>query len=401
MSNIADLGQLHDCTGCGMCAAVCPVDAIQIRLTEDGFYMPKVDTEKCINCSKCVKTCYKFDASYHAHVEEDSDIPCYSAKNKNPEELKISSSGAVSIELMRECLKRGYYVAGVAYDYEQERAVTKIAKRPEELRQFQGSKYFQSYTEQAFREIVQDKSSQKYAIFGTPCQIYAFSKYAERTHQEDRFFLVDIFCHGCPSFLVWKKYLAAKKEQLKTDNFDEIRFRSKSHGWHEFCFDFIYGTQHHVTSKISDPFYELFFSNDTLNKSCYDCVARSSVEKADLRLGDFWGARCDMDTEGISAVAICSERGESVFSSIKQQFKCNKIQFNEVIKAQSYGTTYAVSTAVREQALEILQEDVSLKRVIIRHRKLVPFKLRVKALIKLILRVLPQKQYMKIRKMFH
>ncbi len=242
MRNITSESNIHDCTGCGMCAAICPTKAITIKLSKDGFYEPIVNHTTCIECGKCMMTCYKYDQYYKKKsYKEDSKISAYSAQNYSSEELESASSGAVSIELMRCCINNGYKVLGVAYDYEKERAVTKIAENVEELEQFKGSKYFQSFTTEAFRKVVQDHSEQKYAIFGTPCQIYAFSKYAEYTKTYDKFLLVDIFCHGCPSFTLWEKYLDNIKNKYSVSKFNEIRFRSKSNTWHEFCFDFIKG----------------------------------------------------------------------------------------------------------------------------------------------------------------
>ena len=54
MNNITDEA-IRNCTSCQMCSAVCLVDAISIKLDEEGFYAPKVDNNKCISCGKCKK----------------------------------------------------------------------------------------------------------------------------------------------------------------------------------------------------------------------------------------------------------------------------------------------------------------------------------------------------------
>lgn len=402
MKNITSGNNIYECTGCGMCAAVCPTNAITMSLSNLGFYEPLVNNEKCVECGKCMIMCYKYDTQYvKKPFQEDNQILVYSAQNHDNEELKTSSSGAVSIELMRYCIGQGYKVVGVAYDYDNERAVTKIANSNDELEQFKGSKYFQSYTEDAFREIVNDKSDQKYAIFGTPCQIYAFSKYAEFTKKQNKFILVDIFCHGCPSFTLWKKYLEYTKKKYGVNRFDKIVFRSKSNFWHEFCFDFVKEEKKVTSSKYNDPFYEVFFSNSVLNKACYDCVARGTVEKADIRLGDFWGARYDLDKKGVSAVAICSKKGEKLWKVIKSKFDYEPVGFEEVVSEQSYGTTYMVSNYQRKRALDILNSNDSFKRIVRRHRKLLSNKVKLKNSVKKIVKLLPNTLYIKIKCAFH
>ena len=203
--NVCNSEALRNCTGCGLCTCVCNFDAIKITEDSTGFYRPEINESLCTNCSLCTKVCYRFDDKFS--VEEQEDHECYSAVNKNDMELQSASSGAVSIELMRECIKRGYYVVGVAYDYSLDRAVTRIAKSEDELEQFKGSKYFQSYTADAFKEMADDKSGQKYAVFGTPCQIYAVSKLSDLKAEADKYVFVDIFCHGCPSLNLWDKYI--------------------------------------------------------------------------------------------------------------------------------------------------------------------------------------------------
>jgi ferredoxin len=42
------------CVGCGMCASVCPADAVYVD-TEKGFAVFKED--KCINCHVCIENC--------------------------------------------------------------------------------------------------------------------------------------------------------------------------------------------------------------------------------------------------------------------------------------------------------------------------------------------------------
>lgn len=59
----------------------------------------------------------------------------------------------------------------------------------------------------AFKKVLTDDTKQKYALFATPCHIYSVSKYIDLHKLSDKDLFVDIFCHGCPSLNLWKKYL--------------------------------------------------------------------------------------------------------------------------------------------------------------------------------------------------
>ncbi len=392
---VLDNDNIRDCTGCGICESVCPLGAIKIKENSHGFYAPVIDEKKCINCGVCKKSCYKFDDKFKVRLDEDFE--CYSAVNKNPKELLSASSGGVSVEIMKAALKEGYFVVGVAYDTQNNRAITRIVKTEEEIEQFKGSKYFQSYTAEAFDEVMADKTEQKYAFFGTPCQIYALSKTAELKKIRHKYLFVDIFCHGCPSLNLWDKYIQYIKDKKHTDSFSEIKFRSKTYGWHEYCFDFFSDGKKFSSSKYSDPFHEMFFGLDVMNNACYDCVARSTVEKTDIRIGDFWGKRFNMDTKGVSAVVVVSELGKNIFEKVKPTLEVQKADFNEIINEQSYKKIHRVNFKRREEMLSQLSGEKSLDRIVRDRRKKLSFLENIKRTIKSILKHLPESVYLKIK----
>lgn len=51
------------CTGCGGCTVVCPTNAIVMIEDEEGFEVPYINEEKCINCGKCYNKCHAVSAN--------------------------------------------------------------------------------------------------------------------------------------------------------------------------------------------------------------------------------------------------------------------------------------------------------------------------------------------------
>lgn len=388
------------CTGCSICSTVCPTTSISIKLTRDGFYEPVIDEKLCIECGLCKKRCYKFDENILE--DEKNNYKSYSAINKDEEELRTSTSGGVSIELMKECINQGYSVVGVAYDYEKDIAVTKITSELDELEQFKGSKYFQSYTIDAFDEIIKDKSNKKYAIFGTPCQIYAISKCKKFKKNSSRILLIDLFCHGCPSLNLWTKYINYTKQKLGVSKFKKIEFRSKAHGWHEYCNTYYIDNKKIYNSpKTNDMFYDIFFDKHLLNKACYNCRLRSTLRYTDIRLGDFWGTKYDTDVKGVSAVIACTSKGEKILQNISKQFIIKEHYLSEITKWQSYGKIHNESKQMRDFTFKLLSSECSIKEIIKKYRQTYPMMKKIKVLSKSIIKSMPTCISKFLRKFMH
>lgn len=306
-----------------MCAAVCSRDAISIHLNEDGFYRPYIDEVKCTNCGLCTKVCYKFDNDIRVTDAEGlNNVKVYSAQHKSEELLEKVTSGGVADALAKELVRQGYTCIGVTYNDDNHRAEHKVARNENETDAFRGSKYIQSYSLDAFKSLVKNARTTKFAIFGLPCHIYAAHQFLSRRNLRDNCLLIDLFCHGCPSMLVWNKYEQKIKKQVKNKKFDEVQFRSKVRGWGTFYVVVVVveGVRAFISSPKQDEFYSLFFSDHVLNDACSDCKLRSTMEYTDIRLGDFWGKRFLNDRKGVSAVAITSERGQMLFETIKDKF---------------------------------------------------------------------------------
>lgn len=358
----------QECTSCQMCAAACPKDAISIRFNEDGFYRPYVDEDKCIDCGLCTKVCYKFDADIKMTTSGEADrIDVYSAQHLSDPILEKVTSGGVADALAKELIRQGYVCIGVVYNDDLHRAEHAVASSVAETDAFRGSKYIQSYSLDAFKTFVKNAKDTKFAIFGLPCHIYAAHKFLMLRRQRENCMLIDLFCHGCPSMLVWNKYEQAIKQQVGNKKFDEVQFRSKVKGWGTFYVVVVVveGVKAFISSPKHDEFYSLFFSDHVLNDACSDCKLRSTMEYTDIRLGDFWGKRHLNDRKGVSAVAIMTERGRQLFSSVKGQFKTGESSMKEVVVKQSYGKVYSLNLELRRMMLDDLRnKEKSLSDVV-------------------------------------
>jgi coenzyme F420-reducing hydrogenase beta subunit len=103
------------CCGCGICAVICPVKAIEIDLNKDGFFEAILEKNKCISCRQCLKVCQKFESNFSENIDFYS-LPLYSAWSTDINVQMNSSSGGVCQEFLKYAFELSYKAAGVIYD---------------------------------------------------------------------------------------------------------------------------------------------------------------------------------------------------------------------------------------------------------------------------------------------
>lgn len=384
------------CSGCGACSAICPISAISIKLDEEGFYKAYVNQERCVNCGICVDVCMKNGVN-NAHSISDGKV--YASQSYDTAVIKSCSSGGIAYEMSKYAIRQNYYVVGVIYDYTSNSAKTIVIENEEDIGLLQGSKYLQSYTEEAFSRILQiakAESEKKILVFGTPCQIYGLATALEKLSYRERFVLVDLFCHGVPSMLVWKNYLNTIGAENK--DIDFVAFRDKTIGWHNFVMEVQGQDFHYKKTSEGDLFYHAFFDNVLLAQSCFDCNVRKEKTKADIRLGDFWGTRYQEREDGISAVLINTLSGDKFYKEIKDIHTLEEVSLDEVIKSQSVYTYKNLE--LRNKAINELIETNNLKNTIKRYRKSFDKKIRLKLLLKEATSFLPDNIRAFLRKIY-
>lgn len=322
-----NISNVHNCYGCGLCAIVCSREIIEIELNADGFYEPVIkDISRCTDCNLCVDVCsYLHDGL----ALRNAKLKSYGAWSKDSAVRRKCSSGGVGFELGSTFIKKGYKVCGVRYNAEKNQAEHYIATTIEELIPSIGSKYIQSYTVDGFRKI---KRKEKYLITGTPCQIDSFRRYIQKFKVEDNFILLDFFCHGVPSKLMWNKY--AKEVEKKIGKITYVSWRNKFAGWHDSWAISMDGEKADIkinrhesynsligeregsyNSRFSqgDVFYRLFLGDTCLGKACYSkCKFKYDRSSADIRIGDSWGRYYNDNDEGVSSVITFSEKGDAL-----------------------------------------------------------------------------------------
>lgn len=333
------------CCGCNTCMQRCPQRCITMREDGEGFLYPQIDALMCIDCGLCERICPVLNQN-----KSKQPLHVFAAKNKNEEQRLRSSSGGIFILLAEQIIRKGGVVFGARFDenWEVEHCYVETIK---ELDSLMRSKYVQSRIGNTYKETEEFLKQGRQVLFvGTPCQIAGLRKFLRKEY--DNLFAVDFVCHGVPSPLVWRRYLAEVKEQfLRSEGAGKksglpfslkstpvivgINFREKQrrgYSWKKFGFvvctkSSLKGDQNSVL--LSTKFYEneymqAFLGDMILRPSCHTCPARRGKSYSDITIGDHWAISSicpDFDDDkGNSLVFVNTEKGEVFWPKEHLQF---------------------------------------------------------------------------------
>lgn len=305
-----------DCMGCHACFNKCPVQAIKMLADGEGFLYPIVDEEKCVKCGLCLDVC---PIQNRPIVYKEKDA--YAAYAKDNEEHASSSSGGIFAVLARYFLRNGGYVCGAAFD---KNVVLKhvLTNKEEDLQRVKGTKYVQSKIGDVYSKIKDLLEKGIMVLFsGTPCQVGGLKSYLKKEY--DNLLTVDLICHGVPSPMIFKRYLA----EIGGDSIvKEMSFRDKTNGLSDVYLNYVLLDGKTIREKYSDSEYiKGFIQNLTVRPSCFHCKFKGLNRCSDITVGDYWGLNDyhpEMINEmGTSAVLVHSEQGREYFDLIKNDLE--------------------------------------------------------------------------------
>ncbi len=322
MNNNVSQVNRTSCFGCSACMAICKCDAITMKPDEEGFMVPEIDENKCIDCGMCIKTC----AAINRYQPTFNGNKYYAYQHNSESTLERSTSGGAFSAIIDE--SKTPYVCGCITD---ENLYVKhiLSFQQSDIEAMQGSKYVQSDMSNCFREIRKTLLQGNRVVFtGTSCQVDGLKRYLSLTNvSQGNLVTMDLICHGVPSNLMHKEYVKLYEDKKKTTAVSHL-FRSKRNGWGSKFILRNYEQLFMDNKEINDYqslesqlWLNVFFSDLCLRESCYNCPYCTEHKPADYTVADFWGGEettLDVDfSKGCSLVIARNNRREVKFKSGK------------------------------------------------------------------------------------
>lgn len=330
----------HTCTGCGACASICPKHCIEMVKDDFGYVYPEIRTkDSCVSCGLCDVVC----PVIHPVMIKDRVKPLsFAAIHRDYEEWNRSASGGAFPAICRAWGDDETYVCGVRYS-ECGVAEHVIVKGVGGIKQFQKSKYVQSYTGTCFGQIKEILKGGGRVIFsGTPCQVAGLRSYLREEY--DNLFCVDLICQGVGAPRVLSKYIRELSEKYKEEIIDFgfrykrkiVLFRNSSIGRMEeyLCrLQFADGKDILVNH---DLYNASFIQHLHCKDSCLRCPFKNLERIGDITIGDFKNRVMTFprskDIRTMSAVLVNTRKGLEILGDIKNYMEVFPVSMDVLTK---------------------------------------------------------------------
>ncbi len=322
MKNVVNLiVQNTLCSGCGVCAGICPTGNLAMKWNERGEYTP-TENEGCIEkCTLCLKVCpffpgnpdedqlgkERFEAiSGIQHTPETGFwLACYAGSVSDETVRWKSASGGLASWTLCELLSLGFVEEVICVESnEHPEKLFRFTRfeKPQDLERARGSAYYPVEFSEMLSYI--RKTNKKFAVIGLPCLVKAIRLAArvEKSLERKIPFLLGIVCGQMKS----KKYtqyissLAGISEPLQN-----VYFRGKRNDASASDFNFlcrgVSGREGKIswTEGVSKIWGDRWFTLESCSY-CDDIFA----ETADAVFMDAWLPEYVNDSRGTSLAII-------------------------------------------------------------------------------------------------
>ena len=272
------------------CVNVCPKNSITMEDAGEGFSIPHINIDTCIECGACMNACHRITPI----VEYQTPLKTLACWPKNNDDRKKSSSGGAFSVLARKVLSLNGVVFGATMDTNLKVKHISIEKA-DDMVKLQGSKYVQSYLGDTYKQVRDMLRQNRLVLFtGTPCQVGGLLTFLRKKY--DNLITCDMVCHGVPSQKAFDTF--CERTHIK-GTCQGVSFRFTT-GWgYQLAREMESPTQtensesNHIVRKVINPskawYMRAFNKGLMFNEACFSCAYTTPQRVSDFTMADFWG----------------------------------------------------------------------------------------------------------------
>lgn len=333
------------CTSCGTCVGICPTDALIMRKSHNGLYIPVLDGSKCSNCDLCLKVCPGYSVDFKKMNREifnklpdnpvvGNVLNCYLAYSSDSDIRLTGQSGGVVSSLLIFALEEKLIDGAIVVRMSRKNPLLPeifLAKSKEDIIDASKSKYCPVPINIMIKRVL--RKAGRYAIVCIPCQIHGIRK-AEKIKKilEKRIVLhFGLFCDrtlNClfQDFILSK--ICAERQEVQ-----DFVYRSKE--WRGWPGDLLIKLKNGRTENLSKE-WRIVVKPFFTPQRCYSCFDKLN-ELADVCFGDAWLPRFKGSKKGVSILITRTKTGEEIIHKAinARAIKAQKIPVKDVIRAQN------------------------------------------------------------------
>lgn len=272
------------------CVNICPKGCISMLDAGEGFVIPHIDSDLCVECGVCMTACHRISSV----VEYRTPLKTLACWTKRDDDRRKSSSGGAFSVLARKVLAENGVVFGATMDSNLQVKHVSIDK-VEDIVKLQGSKYVQSYLGDTYKQVRELLGQERLVLFtGTPCQVGGLLTFLHKKY--DNLITCDMVCHGVPSQRVFDVF--CERTHIK-GTCQGVSFRFTA-GWgFQLARELVAPTQvgdsnsTHLVRKVINPrnawYMRAFNKGLMFNEACYSCPYTTPKRVSDFTMADYWG----------------------------------------------------------------------------------------------------------------
>ncbi len=316
------------CSSCGMCVGVCPCNAIELKKSEYGQFLPYISNEKCIQCGICHEMCPGKDYNpieleknnskeWNGNLLIGTPVETYTgyAKDQKVREQGVSGgcvSAIIDYLLEAEIYDAAFCVDTYLYD---DLVLAKKYEKGNDLSKTPLSRYVTVSHQNTVRYMLENKES-KLVIVSVPCAVQGFMKVIQKYKlNRENYFFCGLVCDKTMTNQVHDYFNDISAHKLKA-----LYFRTKKNiGWPgNVALETEEGVRYFPAEKrirIKEYFQP---------RRCLYCLDKLN-RYADIACGDDYSGNCS--SKGGNIIFVYSETGKEVIENAPlclEKIKCEE-----------------------------------------------------------------------------